>query len=162
VLIHLQIDNWTGMSLGASHYYGKLYYPEWYDNGGPIEVYCTLTRDQAADLNRIDRADVWEAGDTTIRWKTRTALIAAALKICDERWPGAIVLEGSSSQLGPQKVIRAPNAISSKLSELYKRADELGYYNRRRNWAEMDDISEQWDKLLERVAIEGNDEPTWR
>ena len=73
-----------------------------------------------------------------------------AIERCAELFPDDdwVLFEGVSSAAGPHRVLVGPEPLRTKGTILYEEAERLLWYNKRKNWRRMDEISEEWDKLM--------------
>ena len=93
----VRITSYRGISINAEHWYAKA----WRDDGRALEEHDAerrLSAADAADLNYKDECGGagYRAGDTSKRFDTREAALAAGVRKVSELWnPDGPVEEGS-------------------------------------------------------------------
>ena len=147
LVLHVDITTWTGISIGATHYYGKIEFPYKVKRtklGMPIreekdvELKYNLTRTDVENLNRKEKmyASTYRAtyhvGDASSRFDNKEAIKIAAKKYYDEnlkkKYP--MIVFGRSSVIEPQEIIgynfKDPEKIKL-VEEINKIAKEYKY-----------------------------------
>ena len=143
--IYLRITSWSGISIGAIHYYGELKARNPYR---AIELKRTLTAASARRLTKQHGKDFqYRAGYETIGFETEQEIIDLAIKTYKTHFPEATVLIlGDPVYAEPQKIIDGPKSAIKKADKLRAKYEECG---EERNWRMSDSICDEWDKLLE-------------
>jgi hypothetical protein len=147
-IVYLDITTYRGgVSLGAIHWYGKL--KPW--KGKSVELQCVLTGAQAQRLS--DSTFTFDAGDRTIRWESREKLIECAIDMYKEYFPGAKVLLLGGNRAMPCRVIAGlSDSVAARMSAIFQEGEDLGWYGRRDDYDEANDISDRWFDLLGEVT----------
>lgn len=159
---YLEITSLAGMSLGATHYYGKLICGD-----ERIELERVLTSKSAAELSiKDDPHDEykhlfhWRAGQKTTRFDTKESIKRIAKRVMHERFPCAtILLVGNSAHIEPMQVLVGPDELKSEAKRLLREYNKIGwvqkgYFFYSRNEKKMDKISDEWEKLIARYSNE--------
>ena len=154
-IITLDVTSAIGLSLGASHYYGKLS-----DGEVRVELMRVLTAAGARKLNILHRAgNTYHAGDEVTNWDSEEGLIAFAKRTWRDHYPcGVLLILGDGA--GPHPILVGPDDVVAKGAALLRKAAAIGYWDERKNWPKMDAICKQWDALL--ISIDGTPEDSMR
>lgn len=98
-IICLSISSYRGISLGATHWYGRMKPYDTDSDDEPWEVMRTLNAEEAEAMNELDRNAMLgdmscglEAGDKTVRFDSREAVIEAAKEQVHEEYGADAVL----------------------------------------------------------------------
>lgn len=155
----LEIDTWRGISFGAQHYYGHLYY---YDEDGEYckhEIKRTLTKEAADKLTKQKNVNVspkwfrcYEAGQEVGEFDSKSEIREIALKIWKDLLPSAVLLfEGRDAVASPQEVIAADDpALMKKINDWYDECEMLGWFDGD-NVKEVERISDEfWELMCEK------------
>jgi len=129
--VHLEVTSWTGISIGAEHYYGSLVVSG--DRKKTFELNRKLGDRECFYLNKKDSMPSiirWKAGQLTIRFNTITQLETLAIKIWKKKYPEYDALvKGRSSILDPQEPLDArKKAVFNKLHKFWVDAEATGGY----------------------------------
>jgi len=154
-IVYLDITSWQGMSIGATHYYGKLrgYIGKEYKT---VELEYTMTARDAARLNKIDRDPgfgdyFWAKGEKSSRFETEEKIEAVAIATYKAHYPDAIFLAVGDSGTGePRRCIDGPDPIKAQMNELYARYEAergKGWWEGR--WGRYDAYNDEWQALKE-------------
>ena len=139
-IAYLEISNWTGLSLGAVHYYGKLVC-----DGQRIQLKKELSRAEALFLSRDWH---WEKGDTTERFCMKGELKDLAIRTWRDHFPDAIMLiEGRAWLVEPQHVLDGPAEIKRRINALAAEAEKVDYWD---DEVAMQRICDEWDAIMGR------------
>ncbi len=102
--VFLEVDTWSGLSIGATHYYGRLKTK----SNDRVDVERVLSVEEAARLTKDELPDApaYEEGFESIRFYSEEDVVVAAKNSWKKHFPDYIVLlEGSSSCLDPMRII---------------------------------------------------------
>lgn len=157
MIVWLEIDNWTGLSLGAVHYYGTLRYGD-----EKRELWHPMSTEEAAYENRKEIAGggrpLSQPGGTSrafLRLEDLRdfAVRDFALNTLQENHfpaplPARLLVEGRN-RLYPGPVLFGPPDVKGAAQVLTDRMEAL-YGNRSepRSWAEHDAILDEWQALI--------------
>lgn len=145
-LAYLEISSYTGISIGATHFYGKLIFYNG-DKREDHELRRELSASEARLLNKIDDFASYRPGQSTERFDSREDVIAQAVTEYKTIFPTATALIcGSSSTLDPQRVLDGPAELMKKLNSLHRQAERIDYWER--NPSKMQEICDKWDLLI--------------
>lgn len=149
----LEITSWRGISLGAEHFYGKLYGP--FKGRNSIERFSAeithpLSEKETRELNKKDDWDSYTPGDQCGRFWNERELIAQGIALFQKVAPArAVLLRGRSSVASPQRPLAGPTTLVKRLQALYlldEAAEQRGGWER--NEKDMRKIQKQWDALI--------------
>lgn len=143
---YVNISSYSGISIGATHYYGKLEYNDQFE-----ELNYEMTKDQAQKFCAKDPSDLftYREGETTTRFDTRDSVIAVALGRIKEYPDIEILLEGGKQSASVQEVVWAKDkVVMDKINKLYEEADALDYYSGKDD-ARMEDIDDTFSAIME-------------
>lgn len=149
-ITYLEISSWHGISIGATHCYGKLY-----NTNTQIELTHSLTLKEAMQLNCIDNILLDKSiipegpyikGMQTERFNSEKQLINVAKKQYKLYFPKSeILLLGEHV---PAIVLDYPIKFNIKLArKIYNQAKKLNFYKYPENDNKMDNITQQFKKL---------------
>ncbi len=125
-VVYLDISSWRGISIGASHWYGKLVCGK-----ERIELYRVLTAVGAREMNRRWGRETFEKDDTCKSFESERDIINLARATFKKHFKGASVLIlGSPVYADPQKVLIGPRDFKQKVNAWYRRAKKIGGYDR--------------------------------
>ena len=118
-VVTLVITTYSGLSIGAIHYYGVLYYHDEKTNLETTEVNHKLTVAEARHLRKLDSeyGYSWRAGEITSRFETREDVIKSAYELFKKLFSdreNAILVVGQYAAVSPKLIISAnkPNLIN--------------------------------------------------
>lgn len=154
LLWHLEVSTFRGISIGATHFYGRLRGPEI-----NYEISKVLTRAEAKELS--DKDDfTWRAGQTTNRFDTRDDVIAAGIvawrSVAGER---DLLIKGLSSRAEPLRPLAGPPEWVVDVARMYKELKEAGFYEG--NPKVYGKVLREWDTFLAAHHIQTHS-PTYR
>jgi len=152
-IVVLEIQSWTGISVGAEHFYGKMHYGSYGEDEKKVDIEKPMTSSEAKYINEKDEhilfGSRYKKGDPTGRFNSPDEIRKIALKEWKKHFPKAQILtEGSHAVCDPQKVLDAPKTIKPVLDRLYEKAKAIGGYEG--NEREMMKISDEWDIFMTR------------
>ena len=145
-ITYLDTSCWEGISLDATHYYGKLW------NGNEIvQVEKKLTQEEADKLNKKDGVRCYKQDSVTERFEKEEDIIRFSKEVYKRRFPKSkILLLGSPCSIQPRVVLDCPKGFdSAKAMQIYLEAEKLDFYANSKNDAKMDKLMEQWKELFE-------------
>ncbi len=159
-VVYLDITSFSGVSIGAEHYYGKLVCSG--DEYKTIELEKKLTSRQAKELNKKDGyGSVFRADSLTGRFDTEQEIISLAIVEYKKHFPEAkILLLGDSASAEAKKVLDAPSKeLQEKCNALFNEQKKIGWINRggffyrteegeEKAW----DLYKQWNRLISEKA----------
>lgn len=156
-IVTLEITSWVGTCAIAMHYYGKLCSG---NIGGNFFVKKKLTKAEARALNSKDSFKSSYLPTETDRLKSPDEIRRLAKRQWKKLFPKAtILLEGSSGDLLPQRVLVAPREAKERLNDLFDAAERIGW-----TWGgdpkdkkAMEKIEKQWNAEMEKL-LGGRDE----
>ena len=126
----LEITSWQGMSLGATHYYGKL---KGYDERGDalfVDIEKPLTEKESKRLSEKDDC-TYRAGTLTSRFDSKQEIIDIAMDKWKTYFPAAeFLLQGQWACADPQNCLIAPDGLKEKINKLYLESKEIGGYEK--------------------------------
>jgi len=109
IIVHLDVYSFEGISIGATHYYGKLICKD-----ERIELKRKLNKRNISDFKKEN----YLLGHTTNRFNSEKHIINAAKKIWKKLFPSAdVLLLGSSSIVDPQKCLAGNPIIKRKIPQ---------------------------------------------
>jgi hypothetical protein len=151
--IFLEITSFIGISLGASHYYGKIV-GDVDDKYAKVDLKRTLTTAGAAELTERHGDDyTYRAGQSVEGFDTKEEIIALAKATYKDHFPGAKVLVlGRYVYGGPHPVLDGPDGLAEAVAELIVLAEKIGWWENPHNDAAMKTISRQYDALIKAIA----------
>lgn len=140
-IVNLEISSFVGLSVGASHYYGKLCF-----NEERVDLERRLNKRNIGDFAK----EKYALGGTTARFNSEEHVIQTAKRAWKKIFPNAVILlVGSSAVLDPQKCIDGPPDLKKKINDYYRRAEKVGGYEG--NDKEMTKISNEYmEEILRR------------
>lgn len=152
MICYLRVSSWVGIGIGATHVYGKLSH-----GNRTIDLERKLTHKEATELTEKDFPNkdtrgwlFYKPGTLTTRFDSRAQLIRVAKQVMKKEFPNCtVMLEGDWGN--PSRAIVGPDWFVKEANKLYRKADRLGFYNKRSNKHIMDEIYKQWHNLLERL-----------
>lgn len=155
----LEISSYIGLSIGAVHYYGRLWFDE--GDGGRLRKYDLihrLTEAEATVLNKREnesKARLYQAGMEVPGFDTERQVKDAALEIYKDRYPGATVLLcGRPAEVGPRLALDGPVELQERSAALVARKEALstdlnsGKLRRSKFEDLYDDLCDEWDELI--------------
>lgn len=148
-IVTLEISTWLGLSLGATHYYGKLC---GYNDGEYkcVELKHPLTPSQATRLNKEEQSHrTWRVGVLYPGFDTEDDVIAFSVECFQEHFPAASVLViGSATSIEPKRIV-VPARFDEQSSALVTAVDRLyGGKPDPSSWEELDALTEQYNSLI--------------
>lgn len=152
-----EITTWQGISIGADHYYLKIRWHDKKDGYQCEEIDDILTAEHAKILNQRERNKAvdyrfkYKAGEK-IRgfWKKELAE-SAAISWVEKNIPDyTIILTGSSSATASvSRCIKHPDTKKmNRINALYKKANDIGFYDNPCNDKKMEKIDKEFNSLL--------------
>lgn len=142
--VYLEITTWQGISLGATHYYGKLVY-----GAECIELTHSLTATQAAKLGRLHDW-TYREGDRSPHFDMKEEIIELALSTYKEHFPDAYLLVlGKPCYAEPQPILDGPSNIKARINQLCERIEAIGGWEQ--NYREMGRICDEWETIIEEL-----------
>ena len=151
-IAHLNITSWYGISIGAEHYYGNLYY-----NNKKIEISRQMTKKEADYLNKKDSIRginilAYEKGDKTTRFSNKTEIIKIAVKIIKRKFTNVdLLLEGDGCCASVNNAFWGKDKkLVERIKELYKEADKLNFYSGKDN-KRMEEIDNEFQKYVSKI-----------
>lgn len=134
----LHITSFRGISIGAVHWYGKLYHDLTKDIP-VIELDRPLTSKEIARMNKEEGHRIWFQGGSTKGFNSRDDVKQAAMqKYYEVSTEGDILLEGNHCSAEPMPVLIAPPEKQHLLEAIYSAWSSC------RNSSLLD----EWDKAL--------------
>lgn len=125
-VVYLRITSFVGISIGASHHYGKLICGREH-----VELRRKLSRDDAEEMNRrwgIDSA--FKKGDFTQCFNTEDEIKKLACATFKTHFPDAdVLILGNSACADPQIILIGPKAFKDKVNAWYRQAEKIGWYD---------------------------------
>ena len=153
-LVTLEVSTWQGLSLGATHYYGRLL---GYVDGEYkcVELKHPLTPSQAAGLNKEETSHrTWRAGTLYPGFPTRDDVIAFASECFQQHFPAATALVVGSFAASEPKLIVVPAMLYEQSSALVAAVDRLyGGKADPSSWKELDALTGQYDALVRDACV---------
>lgn len=150
---YLNITSWSGISINAVHYYGKLNYGK-----AEIEVRYPMTESQARHMtakdNMVEDADLfqYQPGDMTGRFDSQDALQKAAIDIFEKFINPQgfdILIKGEHWVAEPQPIIAGDKDLMLLANRLYFDFEvNEDRFSRTQNQKAIK-IAKKWEKLLE-------------
>lgn len=126
-VVHLEVSSYIGISLGATHFYGKLVRE---DGQGQLEtVYLMrkLTARDATEMNKSDPDRTWRAGQSYDGYNTTQDIIDQALAEYKQYFPGAtVLLLGKYVFYTPKIVLDGPESLKKEAAYLVESVERLG------------------------------------
>jgi hypothetical protein len=155
-IVYLEVSSWTGISIGATHYYGKLTCGD-----KRVDVKYKLDSTKASMLNRKDRVKTYRVGDDTNRFDSEHDVIEKALPIWRSFFPkGILLIKGSPSTASPQPVISGPTTLVRRLNVLNQRYEKR--WREKPRWDyDPDEVADQIDDLWEKIMRKNFGEVWW-
>ena len=155
--IFVQITTWAGISIGADHYYVKIYYYDMDKNLQIKRLEDTLTAHHAKLLNKreLNKAEGYrynyKKGDKTDGFWTLKEAKEKAVEWVDETFlENKIILTGSScGGASVEECLKHPDIVKKdKINILWKKAESIGYYYNPKNDNFMEKIDSEFSKLI--------------
>jgi len=143
-IAYVEILTWGGISLGAFHCYGTLWFGDKH-----IKLMKVLSRSEADALNDKDRIKFkgYKAGYESERFDSEEEIKKLAIETYKTHFPKAeVLIEGRGSCLDPQEIVDGPPEFMKSGNKLFVRSEEIGGYEG--DEEEMEKISKQWMKLV--------------
>ena len=105
-IITLEISSFTGISLGATHYYGMICFEDMRGNLVKHELEYKISTSEAKRLNKIDGGG-WKAEMTTSRFESKGAVIQSAIEWFQKHFPkqDAVLVIGRYTEATRKQVI---------------------------------------------------------
>lgn len=131
-ILHLEITSWQGISIGATHYYGRITFP-FEEKEKDIELGFQLTETDVRNLNRKERdfyalsyRTRYHVGERSIRFDTQEEIKKVAIEYYGEHLKNKYPLFvcGESGVIEPQEILGS-NFESSKQKELVKKINTI-------------------------------------
>lgn len=142
-IVYLEITSFRGMSIGATHYYGKLVCP----NANSVELCYQLTKAEVDELNARDRTMCYREGELSIRFSTRSDIINLVLVDWKKHYPSAqLLVLGRASIVEPQQVLAGEQKLMDEINILAAQAEECNYWD---DEEAMTQICDKWMTLVE-------------
>lgn len=143
-IVYLEISSFKMYVYNAVHYCGRLRCGE-----ESADLARTLSAAEAEEFNRIDGFSVYEEGDETWRFKSKSQLKSLAVQTYREHFPDAVFLiRGSHTVADPQFVLDGPDPWRTTLNELFAQADRLGWWDGGEKDA-VREVCDEWDAVLQ-------------
>ncbi len=147
VIGYLDISNWTGISIGAIHWYGKLQI----DHLGrredeTIELRRKMTNKEILALNKEQGFAMYRAGEKTHRFDTEQEVIDFGIQTFKSGYKG-VLMRGSIGSFTPwHNIIVWPLAFTPLVTEMNKIAKQFqainGYEGQQKKVAEK--LDKKW------------------
>ncbi len=146
----LEVYSWVGTCMGASHYYGDI----WYD-GQTVHVTRQLTASEAVEMNKENYPCLnYQPGDDTPGFETEAGLRAAAIKTLKRQLPEAtILIEGWHGCYDPRPVLFGPEDYMVRANDIVARAEIVDFWDGGRD-KEMQVLADEWNSLCKEFGIE--------
>jgi hypothetical protein len=130
-ILHVEITTWAGMSIGATHYYGKIEFP-YDDHKDSIELNFILTKRDVILLNKKERMYAptfrtkYIIGEPSSRFDTKEEIERAGIKYYEENLKKeySLLVLGGKGVIEPQKII-AYNCKSSSQIKLIEKINKI-------------------------------------
>jgi hypothetical protein len=144
--VFIEITSWQGISLGATHYYGKL---KGYDDNNEvlfIDIEKPLGEKEAKKLSKKDDF-TYREGTLTARFDSKQEVIDIAIEKWKTYFPNAeFLIQGEWAIADPQNCLIAPNGLKEKINKLYLESEEIGGYEK--SPKRMDEIFREYQNLI--------------
>ena len=151
-IVYLVISSWTGISIEAEHFYGKLIFRDKYETIQEIELKRKLSLKEAKLLDKKDDCHTWQILRETERFNSTNDIQKLAIKTYKKLFPSAeILIEGRSSVAEPQPILAGNLKLKKEINKLNKRANEIGRWD---NKKEMQKIWTKWNNLMGKLYAE--------
>ena len=146
-IIHLNISSWVGLSIGAVHTYGKLYFKD-----DRVEIKKKLTQIEADILNIKEDTKTfggYQEGDMCSRFDNEKEVIDLAIKLIEKEYPQVdLLLSGNRSSVSVNEAFWGKDKkLVDKINELYKEADSLDFYSGKDD-VRMQELDDNFQELL--------------
>jgi len=129
-IVFLDITTWSGISIGAEHYYGKL--KEHGGNYKSVELEWPMSQKMATYLNKKDRTrsgdsyDCYKKGCPTVRFDTEQEVKDWALEVWKEHFPDHdLLLIGTDCINEPIRCLDGDSMLSESINQLVDKYDSL-------------------------------------
>jgi hypothetical protein len=146
LIVYLELSNYTGISLGAIHWYGKLV-----GKGKRVELENVLTAKHAALLNRQGWDSAYKRGETYPGFLEEEEVKRLAAGIYKDHFPQArCLLLGSPAYAEPKYILEADGHLVEiyRLNDIVTRCEPLDC-EEREPWLE------KWEqRLAELLGLE--------
>jgi len=148
VIGFLELSNWTGISVGAVHWYARLIIDQPYEN---IEILHPLSEKEIRKLNIEEGYTSHTKGDLTHKFDTEAEALAFGKQTFKSKYTG-VLFRGDAACRSPWiKAIVYPTAFSSLIERMNKIADKFialnGYEGSHQTVVER--LDHKWGKLYE-------------
>lgn len=147
-IVYAHIKTYQGLSLGASHWFGKLKT----DGCETIELTRVITAQEAETLNKKSKGETYDAGEMTNKWSSRVSVRVEAIRVYGQSFPLAVLLiEGRIACRDPQHVLIGPPGVQEKLNALVEQAQMIGFWDYTRHENTMQRIADEWDAIIDAI-----------
>lgn len=148
VIGFLELSNWTGISVGAVHWYAKLIINEPYES---IEIKRPLSDREVKELNVAEEYVSHFKGDLTHKFDTEQEAFDCGVKTFKDKYTG-VLFRGDSACRSPWiKIVVYPTEFSVLVDRMNEIADRFialnGYEGNRQKVVER--LDHKWGKLFE-------------
>lgn len=153
-ICYLKITSFSGLSLGATHYYGALQCGDC-----ETELEHRLTRREAIAYNKVERrikpngTFIYREGQKTRGFTSENDIIELAIETYKKHFPNAeILLLGERGYHEPCRVLDAPESFKREMNALNAEAESFGRYVG--NPKRMNTIYSRYDTLMEEWGVD--------
>jgi hypothetical protein len=157
----LEVTNHTGISIGAVHWYGKLWIDDLSDNPNGdyltlIELERKMTGAERRTLNLEAGSTIFLKGATTEGFMTKEDAIAAGLKRFRSQYKGVLFLGSMADRSAWKEVLYCPphlQKIADQMNALGKRFRSLNGYEGRTP-IRVERLDKKWGRLYNTLRLE--------
>jgi hypothetical protein len=150
----LEVSSWAGISIGASHVYGKLLFKSDDEERGRLDITRELTQELAEELNKKDSWADWTdyVGEPTNRFDDLPSLRAAAAKLAEEK-NLSVLLEGSPVYVMafPVVWVKDQEGKEGVLSEMETLRKEFERLEDKEDYSGSEKVHDEWLNLLGQI-----------
>ena len=155
--VYLTVSSWVGVSIGATHTYGRLTCESHKDE---VDVQRPITAAEAREQNKRDRAmygtpsNFWKKGTPTNGFANEQAVVEKALSCWKEHFPGGgVLIKGHRGVLDPMPVLDGPSEFVRRANDIVARCEAIDYWDGGRD-KDMRALSKEWEALLREFGVE--------
>ncbi len=153
-IVYLAISSWQGISIGATHYYGRVHFNHDVED---VHLTRTLTDDSAKELSKLHGSIGvgYREGDETRSWNGVQSIVEHAQSMYRKHFSEADVLViGDYCNCEPKEwVDGGSHETKNQMNNFFHllgRLDRNGMdrSNDHADWKDYDSLCNQWEKLI--------------
>lgn len=157
VIGYLDIDNWTGISIGAIHWYGKIVIDGTGNDYISIELKRVLSMKEAQLLNKTDKHCSYREGELTHKFDTEQEVLDFALHYFKSNYKGVLFRGDSSCRSAWQRLIYWPdirefNRLAIQMNKLSDKFIALNGYEGNEQ-AKVAQLDKKWFSLFQTLTL---------